>query len=61
MEEFINPYHTLLDEVGTEEVDHDDLRWGLAVPEGWHNRRKECLVEGTVRQRQAILRATYLV
>lgn len=28
------------DEADEEVVDEDDLRWGLAVPEGWKNRRR---------------------
>lgn len=29
-----------LDNPAEPEVDEDDLRWGLAVPEGWKNRRR---------------------
>ena len=32
----LNPYLSLLDEIT--DTDTDDLRWGLAVPDGWKNR-----------------------
>lgn len=35
-----NPYHSLLDTPDSTDPDEDDLRWGLAVPEGWKNRQK---------------------
>lgn len=34
-----NPYEGLWDETPEDaQPDTDDLRWGLAVPEGWKNR-----------------------
>lgn len=37
-EEMENPYWAIFDQPDEPEVDEDDLRWGLALPEGWKHR-----------------------